>query len=75
MLNFLILLFAMSASGAIGFYLARDRYLGQSKKQLRVLGSEILRMRRRTRDAEAQSARFKSERDRMRRSSTMRRRV
>ncbi|RLJ41100.1 hypothetical protein BCF46_2888 [Litoreibacter meonggei] len=72
MLNFLILLFAMSASGAIGFYLARDRYLDQRNKQLHVLGSEILRMRRRTRDAEAQSARFKSERDRIRKSSTRR---
>ena len=69
MLNFLILLFAMGASGAIGFYLARDRYLGQRNKQLHVLGSEIMRMRRRTHDAEAQSARFKSERDRMRKSN------
>ncbi|SHF30464.1 hypothetical protein SAMN05444273_10568 [Litoreibacter ascidiaceicola] len=73
MLNFLILLFAMTASGAIGYFLARDRYLGQSDKQLRVLGSEVLRMRRRTRDAEAQSARSKFERDKMKRTAGKRR--
>jgi hypothetical protein len=73
MLNFLILLFAMSASGAIGFYLARERYTEESDKQLHVLGSELLRMRRRTRDAEAQSTRFKSERDRMKKAARGRR--
>lgn len=65
MLNFIIVLLAMLASGAIGFFLARDRYLGQSDQQLHVLGSEIRRMRRRARDAEAESARSKIERDRM----------
>ncbi|SFR33213.1 hypothetical protein [Litoreibacter janthinus] len=72
MFNFTVLLLAMLASGAIGFYLARERYLGQSDRQLHVLGSEIRRMRRRAHDAEAQTARMKVERDRMHRARTRR---
>lgn len=72
MQNFIVLVLAMMASGAIGFYLARDRYLGRNDKQLHVLGSEIKRMRRRARDVEAQNMRLKTENDRAQKYRQMR---
>lgn len=64
MQNLIVLFLAMAASGAIGYFLARERYGNHSDKQLHVLGSEIRRMRRRARTAEETSARVKVERDR-----------
>ena len=69
MLNFLILLFAMSASGAIGFYLARERYLGDGKREVRALGAELAKLRRRSQSADAQTARLKTECDRLKRAT------
>ncbi|WP_298258798.1 hypothetical protein [uncultured Litoreibacter sp.] len=69
MMNFIILLLAMSASGAIGFYLARAHYLGQSAVQLHNLDAELQKVRRHARNAETQAARAKADHDRLRRTS------
>lgn len=64
MQNLIVLLLAMLASGAIGFYVARERYgRGHSKTQ----GLGIRRVQRRAREAETQAAKLKFERDRLHR--------
>jgi len=65
MQNVIVLFLAMSASGLIGFYIARERYGGRIDQQLQVLGHEMRRMRRRARNAEAQSGKLRIERDRL----------
>jgi len=65
MQNVIVLFLAMSASGLIGFYIARERYGGRVEQQLHVLGHEIRRMRRRARNAEAKSGKLRIERDRL----------
>lgn len=67
MMNFLILLLAMCASGIIGFFLGRARYQGENAEQLHAMDAEIQRMKRRTHDANNQAARIKADRDRMKR--------
>lgn len=69
MLNIVILFLAMTASGAIGFILARELYGRGGEQQLNALGNEVRRMRRRTRTAEAVAAKSTTERDRLRRST------
>lgn len=61
MQNLIVLFLAMAASGAIGFFVARERYGRRNRQQLQVLGAEIGRMRRRARTAEDLSKRIRSE--------------
>jgi hypothetical protein len=64
MQNLVVLLLAMTASGAIGFYLARERYR-VSDDTKRSIGINASRMRRRARDAEEATKRLKAERNRL----------
>ncbi|PTX57485.1 hypothetical protein C8N43_2155 [Litoreibacter ponti] len=61
LLNLLVLIIGMCATAMIGYLFARERYRGQAHHQLHVLGGEIKRMRRRTRDAENAAMKLKRE--------------
>ncbi|MEP3347317.1 MAG: hypothetical protein ABJN34_07250 [Litoreibacter sp.] len=66
MQNLIVLLLAMTASGAIGFYLARERYMVSDGAKRRMANSAS-RLRRRVRDAEDASKRLKVKRGQVQR--------